>query len=102
MTPKDKIIDDMDDSFGLSLTDDEHDRLRKLTESELMFVTVLLARAVKHTCSVESDADDEQLRVFESFRPARERATSTVIDEASDDDDPPDSLNTRTLIAMGR
>lgn len=45
---KDNIIDDMDDAYGLSLSDEEYARLRKLTESELLLVTILLSRAVKH------------------------------------------------------
>lgn len=46
-TNKDHIIDDMDDQYQLSLTEDEYDRLRKLTEAELLFVVLLLARATK-------------------------------------------------------
>jgi len=44
---KDNIIDDLDDEYNLNLSDEEYDRLRKITEAQLLLFAVLLARAKK-------------------------------------------------------
>lgn len=54
-TDKDRVIDDMDDTYGLRLTDEEHGTLRRLTTSELFLVTALLARATKNSSVKEPD-----------------------------------------------
>ena len=43
-TDKDHIIDDMDERYGLRLSDEEYERLRKLTDAQLLLVMLLLAR----------------------------------------------------------
>lgn len=45
---KDHIIDELDERYGLQLDDADYDRLRKLTEAELLLVTMLMSRAVKN------------------------------------------------------
>jgi hypothetical protein len=46
-TEKDNIIDQMDDDYKLSLTDEEHDSLSKMTKAHLFLVTALLSRAIR-------------------------------------------------------
>lgn len=46
-TDKDHTIDDMDETFKLSLTEQEYDSLRRLTDHELLLVTALMHRAVR-------------------------------------------------------
>ena len=46
-TPKDEVIDDLDDRYGLNLTDEEADRLRKMTVADLFLVTMIVARAIR-------------------------------------------------------
>lgn len=47
-TNKDHIINELDERYNLSLSDDEYDRLRKLTESELLLFAMLLSRTSKN------------------------------------------------------
>lgn len=42
---KDHIIDELDTYHELNLSDEEYDRLRELTEAQLLLVTQLMARA---------------------------------------------------------
>ena len=44
-TQKDKLIEDLDDEYGLDLSEDDFERLRKLTEPQLMLVARLLFKA---------------------------------------------------------
>lgn len=44
-TDKDNVIDQLDETYRLELTDEEADRLRKMTQAELLLVTALFARA---------------------------------------------------------
>lgn len=44
---KDHIIDELDDRYELHLTDEETERLRRLTAQQLFFVTELMSRARK-------------------------------------------------------
>lgn len=44
-TDKDHVIDELDDVYKLELTDEEYERLRRLTNSELLLVAVLFGRA---------------------------------------------------------
>lgn len=44
-TQKDEIINDLDDMYGLQLTDEEYGRMRKMTEAELFLITALFSRA---------------------------------------------------------
>lgn len=46
-TEKDNIIDDFDEQFKLELTDDEYDRLRKMSAADLFLLTILFLRALK-------------------------------------------------------
>ena len=44
-TNKDNIIDDIDDTYlGESLSEEEYNRLRRLSESNLLLITILMAR----------------------------------------------------------
>lgn len=45
---KDHIIDELDDKFKLKLSDEEYDRLRKLTEAQLYLLTILFSRSQKN------------------------------------------------------
>lgn len=47
-TDKDNIIDDLENSYDLDLSEEEYDRLRQLTQAELFLVTMLMARAIKN------------------------------------------------------
>lgn len=47
-TDKDNIIDELDDTYELELTDQEYDRLRVMTIGELYLVTGLFARAARN------------------------------------------------------
>ncbi len=46
-TDKDTIIDDLEDQYDLSLSEEEYERLRKMTISELLLIAILLARSAK-------------------------------------------------------
>ena len=47
-TNKDNIIDDIDDEYlAGSLSEEQYDRLRQLSRSDLLLITILLARAQK-------------------------------------------------------
>ena len=46
-TDKDHIVNDLDEKYELELTDEEADRLRKLTSGELFLVTALFARGAR-------------------------------------------------------
>lgn len=43
-TDKDEILNDLVDEYEIELTDEEYDRLRELTTSQLLLVTILAAR----------------------------------------------------------
>jgi hypothetical protein len=47
LTDKDHIINELDDSYKLELTDEEYDHLRKLTNSQLLLVAAIMARATR-------------------------------------------------------
>lgn len=44
-TDKDNIIDELDDAHHLSLSEEEYDTLRKLTQVQLFTLATLFARA---------------------------------------------------------
>lgn len=46
-THKTDTIDRLNDEYSLNLSDDEFERLRNMTKSELSLLDVLLCRAVK-------------------------------------------------------
>lgn len=56
-TEKDNIIDDMDEKYGLDLDDEKYERLRRLSASDLLLVTLLLERSRKHT--IRKQAEEE-------------------------------------------
>jgi hypothetical protein len=46
-TDKDHTINELDEKYELELTDEESERLRKMTNAELLLVTELFARAAR-------------------------------------------------------
>lgn len=48
LTNRDHIINDLEDEYDLNLSEEEYDRLRKITEGQLLLFAVLLARAIKN------------------------------------------------------
>jgi len=52
---KDHIIDDLDDDYGLELTEEEYDKLRKMTAQQLFFITQLFSRAIKASKKIDNN-----------------------------------------------
>jgi hypothetical protein len=46
-TDKDHVLNELDDAFGLNLTDGEYAELRQLTLSKLFLITMLMSRVMK-------------------------------------------------------
>lgn len=46
-TEKDELIDELEETYELGLTEQESKELRRLTNSQLLFVTLLFARAAR-------------------------------------------------------
>lgn len=47
-TDKDHIINELEDEYELGLTEEEYQRLRKLTAADLLLVTMLFSRSRKN------------------------------------------------------
>jgi len=56
-TDKDECINELDDKYELVLSEEEYERLRRLTLNELYLITVLFARALR----ASSRTDGEKL-----------------------------------------